>query len=105
MSDLDLAEYLVRARRHVPRDRLDALRARVTAWLDALEADDPQQLTASREALSRELEDLGAGPQGLTMRQEGASPPQTGAVQHDSPSPNPELIRKIREQYARLGQR
>ena len=104
MSDLKLAEYLIAARSYVPGDRLDALAARVTAWLDALEAGDQRQLSASRDALDRELEDLGAGLRDPAMRQEGASPPQTNAVQHDSPKPDPELIRKIREQYPRPGQ-
>jgi hypothetical protein len=105
MSDLEFAEYLIVARGYVPGDRLVALAARVTAWLDALEAGDQGQLSASRDALDRELEDLGAGVRDPAMRQEGASPPETGAVQHDSPKPDPELIRRIRELYPLPGQR
>lgn len=105
MSDLELAEYLIAAWGYVPGHRLDGLAARVTAWLDALEAGDQRQLSASRDALHRELGNLGAGLQDPAIRQEGASPPQTGAVQHDSPQPDPELTRRICEQYPRPGQR
>jgi hypothetical protein len=105
MSDLELAEYLRFVRDYVTGDRLNALASKVTAWLDALEAGDPWQLTARREALERELEQLGARLRDSSMRSEGASPSATGAVQHDSPEPNPELIRKLREQYQRPVQR
>lgn len=105
MSDLELAEYLRFIRDYVAGDRLDALAARVTAWLDALEAGDQRQLTVDREALERELERLGARLGDSVTRTEGASPPPTGAVQHDSPKPDPELIRKLREQYPWPGQR
>jgi hypothetical protein len=104
MSDLELAEYLIAARHFVPGGRLGALAARVRDWIDALEAGDQRHLTASRDALARELEDLGAGLD-PRMRQEGASAPETGAVQHDSPKPDPELIRRIREQYPQPGKR
>jgi tetratricopeptide (TPR) repeat protein/predicted transcriptional regulator len=100
VSDLELAEYLDAARRYIPEDAVNPLATRVTAWLDDIEAGDLPPLAASRQALVQELERLGAGVQDSAKRELGASTAETGAVQHESPRPDPELIRRLREQYA-----
>jgi len=100
VSDLELAQYLVVSRNYVPEDKLDALATTVAAWLDDIEAGDLPRLAASRQALVQELERLGAGVQDRATRELGASPAETGAVQQESPRPDPELIRRLREQYA-----
>ena len=104
VSDSELAEYLVAARSYIPEDRIDALASRVTAWLDDIEAGDLPPIAASRQALVQELAGLGAGLQDRATRELGASSARTGAVQHESPRPDPELISRLREQYTQQHQ-
>lgn len=102
VSDSELAEYLVAARTDIPEDKIDVVATRVNAWLDSIEAG-----AANRQALVEELTSLGAeiaspgsGADSASRRGSGASEAETGAVQHESPEPDPELVRKLRELYA-----
>ena len=100
VSDQELAMLLLSSHDDVPDDRLGDLAVRVISWLDGMDAGEPL-LSAEREAVIGELVDLGVViGSSESSRQAGASDAETGAVQHDSPPPDAELVRQLRELYA-----
>jgi hypothetical protein len=101
VSDQELARLLLASHDDVPDDRLGDLAVRVISWLDAMGAGEPF-LSVERDAVIRELADLGVViGSSEPSRQVGASDAETGAVEHDSPLPDPVLVRQLRELYGR----